>query len=64
MKILLDQKILKNLKIDFSYVSEHCVSFATKNPIWPLAEGEEEGGGVGRSFSRNELAEILRVRKR
>ena len=34
MNILLDQFFL-NRKI-FYHVSEHCASFGTKNPIWPL----------------------------
>ena len=35
-KILLNEKINRNQTIAFVYVSEHCSSFGSKNPIWSL----------------------------
>ena len=33
----------KNRKIDSSFVSEHCATFWTRNPIWPLLRGRGNG---------------------
>ena len=45
---LVKRKMVKNQKIVFTHVSEHCASFRTKNLILSLVDG----GGVHMSFSR------------
>ena len=44
MKILFNEKFLKNLKIVFTYISEHC-TFLEQKKCWPLSEVRGEGGG-------------------
>ena len=59
----INEKIIENLKIVFAFVSEHCASFGTKDPSWPLlsrggwsltrVEGQVVIRGV--SLTRNNL---------